>query len=177
VGTGVGAAIILDGEVYRGSHNAAGEIGHVTLDPDGEPCSCGNRGCVETYLSGPWLARRYRAARPDSTGGATILGETVSQRAADGAPAALAVMAGAGTALGVAVGTMAMVLDVELYVVGGSVAKAGELLLGPAREMMPHCCYESVGSRVQIVGSALVDDGPILGCGWLARTALSVRTR
>ncbi|MBW7882595.1 MAG: ROK family protein, partial [Caldilineaceae bacterium] len=56
VGTGVGAAIILDGQLYRGAHNSAGEIGHTTLDRHGDRCSCGSRGCVETYLSGPWLA-------------------------------------------------------------------------------------------------------------------------
>lgn len=177
VGTGVGAAIILDGQVYRGGHNAAGEIGHVTLDPEGKHCSCGNRGCVETYMAGPWLARRYREAATGSTGVAPVSGEMVSERAAGGDPAALAVMAGAGRALGVAVATMAMVLDVQLYVVGGSVAKAGELLLAPAREMMPHCCYASVGCRVRIVGSELVDDGPILGCAWLARETLKDSSR
>jgi glucokinase len=176
VGTGVGAAIIMDGRLYRGGHNAAGEIGHVTLDPEGEVCACGNRGCVETYLAGPWLARRYETARgarahsADDEG--ALSGEVVAHRAASGDPAALAAMSGAGRALGIAVATMAMVLDIELYVVGGSVAKAGELLLAPAREMMPRCCYASVGCRVRIVGSALVDDGPILGCGWLARETL-----
>ena len=59
VGTGVGAAIIIDGELYRGPHNAAGEVGHTTHEPGGQMCSCGNRGCVETHLAGPWLARRY----------------------------------------------------------------------------------------------------------------------
>jgi glucokinase len=59
VGTGVGAAIIIDGELYRGEHNFAGEVGHITLDRLGEACACGSRGCVETFMSGPWLARRY----------------------------------------------------------------------------------------------------------------------
>ena len=102
VGTGVGAAIILDGEVYRGSHNAAGEIGHVTLDPEAEPCSCGNRGCVETYLAGPWLARRYHDGLGTRSGSADgdgqLSGEDVSRRAAAGDAVARAVMAGAGRA-------------------------------------------------------------------------------
>ena len=62
VGTGVGSALILDGEVYRGAHNSAGEIGHTTLDRHGDLCSCGSHGCVETFLSGPWLGRRYERA-------------------------------------------------------------------------------------------------------------------
>ena len=65
VGTGVGAAIIADGQLYRGLHNSAGEVGHITLDRQGEPCSCGSRGCVETYVAGPWLARRYERAQSE----------------------------------------------------------------------------------------------------------------
>ena len=84
VGTGVGAAIIVDGELYRGRHGSAGEIGHVTLDRNGEVCSCGNRGCVETFVSGPWLGKHYVAAvqSSESVGG----GAEVASLAADGRP-------------------------------------------------------------------------------------------
>ena len=64
---------------------------------------------------------------------------------------------------------MAMLLDIGLYVVGGGVAKAGDLLLEPARAMVPRCSYQSVSSRVRIVATQLGEDGPILGCGWLAK--------
>jgi glucokinase len=67
---------------------------------------------------------------------------------------------------------MAMVLDIQLYVVGGGVARAGDLLLEPARRTVPECSYPSVCRRVRIVASELGDDGPILGCGWLARQLL-----
>ena len=60
VGTGVGAAIISDGQLVRGMHNTAGEIGHITLDRNGDLCSCGRKGCVETFLSGPWIERHYK---------------------------------------------------------------------------------------------------------------------
>jgi glucokinase len=176
VGSGVGAAIILDGELYRGVHNSAGEVGHTTLDAHGELCSCGSRGCVETYLAGPWLARRYQRALEregrESPSQQTITGELVARLAGQGDVLAIQEMTQAGQALGVAVATMAMILDVELYVVGSSVAKAGELLLGPAREMVPRCSYQSVSCRVRIVATELGDDGPILGCGWLARQIL-----
>lgn len=168
VGTGVGAAYIIDGELYRGRHNAAGEIGHVTLELNGDLCSCGNRGCVETFLSGPRLAQRY--ARATGVDPATVTGEQVAELTAQGDPTAVQVMAGAGEALAVAVGTMAMVLDVDFYVIGGSVAKAGELLLEPARRAVKHHCHASVGERIVIVPTALGDDGPILGCAYLART-------
>jgi glucokinase len=78
-------------------------------------------------------------------------------------------MTQAGEALGIAVASLAMILDIELYVIGGSVAKSGDLLLGPARQIVPDYAFESVASQVRIVPAALGDDGPILGCGWLAR--------
>jgi glucokinase len=173
VGTGVGAAIIIDGQLYRGLHNAAGEVGHVTLDLDGVRCNCGSTGCVETYTAGPWLAYWYereleREGRGPE-GPSPITGETVAHRAGEGDPLAVRVMDQAGRALGVAVASMAMVLDIELFVVGSSVAKAGDLLLGPARAVVPRCSYDWVSNRVRIVTTELWDDGPILGCGWLAR--------
>lgn len=78
----------------------------------------------------------------------------------------------AGEALGSAVATMAMVANVDLFVIGGSVAKAGDLLLEPARRTVPDHSYRSVGSGIRIVSTELADDGPILGCAWLARQAL-----
>ena len=183
VGTGVGAAIILDGQLYRGLCNSAGEVGHITLDRQGELCSCGSRGCVETYLSGPWLARRYRRAlaregqRSDGlTAPGDCTGAEVSRLAAQRDPLASEVMNRAGEALGVAVASMAMILDVELYVVGGGVSQAGDLLLDPARRVVPDCSYRSVSCRVRIVTSKLGDDGPILGCGWMARQLVPGKT-
>jgi glucokinase len=171
VGTGVGAAIIADGQLYRGVRNSAGEVGHITLDREGEQCSCGSRGCVETYLSGPWLARRYeREATAGSVG--TVSGEQVALLAEQGDPLAVRVMTQAGEALGVAVASTAMMLDIELYVVGGSVARAGDLILEPARRVIPSCSFRSVGSRVRLVATDLGVDGAILGCGWQARQLL-----
>ena len=173
VGTGVGAALIVDGAVYRGPHNSAGEIGHTTIDRNGELCGCGSRGCVETYMSGPWLARRYaRHQAPEGAAATQVLtGGDIARLAAEGDPVACQVFEDAGDALGAAVATMAMMLDVDLYVIGGSVAKAGDLLLEPARRGVPNYSFRSVGARVRIVPTALGDDGPILGCAWLARQA------
>jgi len=181
VGTGVGAAIIMNGQLYRGTHNIAGEVGHITLDRYGELCSCGSRGCVETYAAGPWLARRYQRALeregqrhpPENQ---PITGELVALLAERGDALAKQVMTEAGEALGIAVASMAMILDIDLYVVGGGVAKSGDLLLEPARKIVPRYSYQSVSSRVRIVAAELGDDGPILGCGWLARRAVMRET-
>ncbi len=172
VGTGVGAAIIMDGQLYRGMHNAAGEVGHITIDRDGEKGSSGINGNVESFMSGPFLVKRYQrllAQTNQPSPEQPVTGEMIAQWAAQGREAALQVMTQAGEALGITVASLAMILDIELYVIGSSVAKAGDLLLAPARRMMPHYCFQSVAATVRILPAALGDDGPILGCGWLAR--------
>jgi len=176
VGTGVGAAIIMDGELIRGMHNYAGEVGHITIDRDGDRCHCGTRGCVETFLSGPSLVRRYQRVlevEGKTEISQTITGELVAQRAALGDDQAAEVMRGAGQALGIAIASMAMILDIEQYVIGGSVAKSGDLLLGPARAIVPYYCFQSVASRVRIEATELAEDGPILGNAWLARQSIN----
>jgi glucokinase len=155
--------------------NSAGEVGHITLDPQGEPCACGGRGCVQNYVCGPGLAHHYQhaveCAGQEPLEG-PVTGEQVTRWAVQGDPAAQQVVVRAGRALGTAIATMAMLLDIELYVVGSSVARAGDLLLEPARQAVPHYCYRSVAQRVRIVPAELWEDGPILGCSWLAREAL-----
>ncbi|UCH26840.1 MAG: ROK family protein [Trueperaceae bacterium] len=175
VGTGVGAAIIEGGNLYRGSHNSAGEVGHITLNLHGETCHCGSRGCAETFVSGPSLAKRYLRTLPPQNArrnAEEITGERVVQLAAGGDASAHAIVLEAGEALGAIVATLAMILDIELYVIGGSVSKAGDLLLQPARQAVPNYSFASVGSRVRIEATGLENDGPVLGCSWLARRAL-----
>jgi glucokinase len=174
IGTGVGAAIILNGSLIRGVKNFAGEVGHVTVDRNGEPCFCGSKGCLETYTSGPWLARRYERLleRENQIPEALITGQLVISKAQAGDPLAQSILKDAGEAVGIAVATMAMILDIELYVFGGGVSKSGDLLLAPARLTVPKYSFKTVSPRVRLMVSELGDDGAILGCGWLARQAL-----
>lgn len=175
-GTGVGAALIADGQIYRGQHNSSGEFGHAPLDRFGPVCHCGSRGCVETFISGPWLARRYAAAlsgaAPTLDTVTTLGGQEVAEKARAGEPLALQVITQAGEALGAAIATLAMVLDIECYVVGGSVAHCGDMLLEPARRTVPRYSFRSVSQRVRIVANQLDTDAALLGCAWLARQAL-----
>ena len=126
-------------------------------------------------MAGPWLARRYRRAL-ERTGRAhpkgQVTGKLVTDLARKGDLLAKEVVVQAGQALGAAIASMSMILDVELFVVGSSVARAGELLLEPAREAIPHHCFQSVSCRVRVETAQLWDDGPILGCSWLTRQAL-----
>ncbi len=176
VGTGVGSAFIIDGQVYRGEHDSSGEVGHTTLDPDGDVCVCGNRGCVQTFASGPSIARRYQRAlaqaghAPDGDRPSTA--EAVARLSARGDPVAGRVMREAGEALGRVVAAMAMILDIELYIFGGSVSKAGDVLLQPARAVLPRHMFHWLAERVRLVESPLGDDAPLLGCAWLARQSV-----
>jgi glucokinase len=165
VGSGVGAAIVVDGQVFRGEHNMAGEFGHITLNLDGDPdAASGVRGSVQSFMCGPELAAEYarRGGRADANSG-----EAVAAAATHGDTIALQVMHRAGCALGAAIGTLAMVLDIRTFVVGGSVARSGELLLAPARSALADYAFKAVAARTHIVQSNLFETAPILGAAFL----------
>ena len=167
IGTGVGAAIIYQGALLYGESNSAGESGHMTVDPNGRRCHCGSRGCLEAYAGGPALSRQYAAAT-----GAVISGDEIAARARAGDEQALQVFHEAGRALGIAIASLAMTLNIETFVIGGSVAKSGDLLLGPAREALPGYAFRAVSARVNVVASRLGEDAPILGAAHMARGLL-----
>jgi glucokinase len=145
VGTGIGGALIIHGELVRGAHGIAGEMGHTVLVADGLPCGCGRRGCVEQYASGKALVRLARAGaldKPDDAGRLLALaggvldrinGPMVTRAARDGDPVALAAFDRIGHWLGIAMADCVQVVDPQVIVVGGGVIDAGELLLNPAR--------------------------------------------
>jgi glucokinase len=144
IGTGIGGGLVLGGEVYRGSTGAGAELGHIVIVEDGLPCqgNCPNHGCVETYASGTAIAREGNAAaerEPDSALGAALAdgpidGKTVTELALSGDRLATEVIAEAGRHLGVALASLANIFDPDVFVIGGGVSAAGELLIGPARE-------------------------------------------
>src|SRR5258708_11173254 len=103
IGTGVGGAIIIDGQLHYGESNSAGEVGHMTVNPAGEQCHCGTRGCLEVYTSGPNVERRYREALVNagqpSSAEPHISGELIARLAAQGDPIASKIMNEAVTSL------------------------------------------------------------------------------
>ena len=164
IGTGVGAAIIYAGALLYGESNSAGESGHMTVNPQGHHCHCGSRGCLETYTSGPALAKQYAALS-----GEAISGAEIARRAHGGDSAARRVFHEAGAALGIAIASLAMTLNIETFVIGGSVAKAGDLLLAPARDSLKGYSFKAVSVRIKVIASSLGEDAPILGAAHLAR--------
>jgi glucokinase len=146
VGTGLGGGVVLGGELVRGAFGAAAEVGHVTLVPDGRPCGCGNAGCWEQYASGRALVYEARQRAAQSPTSATLLlelanghpdaitGPMVTMGAVAGDPVALESFKAVGTWLGHGMAALAAVLDPRVFIIGGGVSEAGELLIAPARD-------------------------------------------
>jgi len=143
LGTGIGGGIVLGGRLYRGHHGFAGEIGHMVVDPNGPPCPCGQKGCWERYASGSGLGRLAReaavGARADRivalAGGdpELVKGEHVTAAAAEGDAGAVAVMAAFGWWVALGLANLANAFDPQLFVLGGGLVEAGDVLLDPVR--------------------------------------------
>ncbi|MGE5590520.1 MAG: ROK family protein [Bacillota bacterium] len=133
LGTGIGGAVIMNGRIYTGSHELAGEIGHMVLDPEGDLCACGKRGCLETYASASWVVRRVREL---GGFGPELDGERVATLVEQGDPVATAVWQRAASALGLALANYTVLFDPDRIILGGGLSEAGELLLEPVRQAM-----------------------------------------
>ncbi|MFL6163088.1 MAG: ROK family glucokinase [Jatrophihabitantaceae bacterium] len=146
LGTGIGGGLVLGGTLYRGAYGVGGEYGHMSIVPDGRRCACGNRGCWEMYASGTALAhdaRELAAIAPIAAhrlleladgNPAALTGPLVTKAAGEGDQAALEIYTEMGRWLGRGLANLAAVLDPTVFVIGGGVSEAGELLLRPARE-------------------------------------------
>jgi predicted NBD/HSP70 family sugar kinase len=128
VGTGIAAGLMLGGRIRRGTRGAAGEIGHLPVDPSGPMCDCGQRGCLEAVASGPALARRW----PPGQGAASVVGAMLAAAAA-GDESAVSVRDAVAGHLADAVALLAQTVDPDLVVLGGGVVDAGEGLIEAVR--------------------------------------------
>lgn len=185
LGTGIGAALLIDGILFRGAHGVAPELGHLRLVPDGRPCPCGGRGCWERYCSGTalvatavdllvtdrsctsLLAGRYRRDP------ASLTGRHVMTAAGDGDPVALAAVADLALWLGRGLALVADVYDPDVVVVGGGVSESAPLFLDAARE---HYARELTGAGqrplARVSPAALGETAGLVGAAELARAAL-----
>lgn len=144
LGTGIGGGLLLEGQIYRGAHGFAGEVGHFVIDADGPVCACGKRGCWEQLASGPALARMAREALESGKLGAVgalvggdaslVRGEHVTQAAAAGDKEAQALLDELVYWMALGLEGLVEVLDVEAAVIGGGMVEAGELIMGPLRQ-------------------------------------------
>jgi len=158
LGTGIGGAVFMDGELRRGIAGGAGEIGHVQIDPDGPVCGCGRRGCVEAFASGPSIARAAGAGRAEDVFAAAATGDVTAAR----------VLEAAGRALGRGLSAAVALLDPQAIIVGGGMADADPaalaVYLGEARKFLASSFvpgnreipirFAQLGSRAGVLGAA-----------------------
>jgi glucokinase len=182
IGTGIGGGLILGGEIFRGATGAGAELGHLVIEMDGLPCqgNCPNRGCVETYASGTALGREGRAAaerEPGSALGAMLAdghpvdGKAVTEAALGGDATAIGVFDLVGGRLGVALASFANLFEPEVFVVGGGVMAAGELLLEPARRELAVRALRPM-KRIPVLAAKLGQDAGMIGAATMARIEL-----
>jgi glucokinase len=184
LGTGIGGGVVLDGKVQRGRYGMAGEFGHMVVVPDGHRCECGNRGCLEQYASGNVLGREAQElARAGSPVAVSLLervagdvdalaGPVVTQAAQEGDACAIELFEDVGRWLGVGLANLAAALDPGLFVVGGGVSDAGELLLGPARESFRRTLTgRGYRPEARIVAASFGPEAGLVGAADLARLA------
>jgi glucokinase len=176
VSTGIGGGIIFDGRIWHGLKDAAGEVGHMTLVPEGPKCGCGGRGCLEALASGPSIARRAREAL--ATGRPSRLSEAGDFTAADvvrlareGDALAAEVWDATIGYLGLGVAAIVTILAPERVVIGGGVARAGDLLFEPLRREVRRRIKLVAVESVPILPAALGPDVGILGAAAVALEA------
>jgi glucokinase len=167
LGTGVGGGLILDGRPYRGATGSGAELGHIVLEPGGPPCGCGGFGHLESFAAGPAADRVARSLYGDDSNAHELV-----RRARKGEPEAVEALAGIGRYLGAGIATFVNVFEPELVVVGGGFGEAGELLLGPAREVVAVEGLEPARDKVRIVEAELGVEAGVIGAGMVAFEAL-----
>ncbi|MFD7234782.1 ROK family protein [Streptomyces syringium] len=163
VSTGVGGGLVLGGRLHTGPTGNAGHIGHISVDFDGDPCPCGARGCVERIASGPNIARRALddGWRPGPDGDRSAAAVAAAAEAGD--PVALASFARAAQALAAGIAATATLVEIEVAVIGGGVAGAGEVLFAPLRERLRDYATLSFASSVEVLPARLGPDAGLVG--------------
>lgn len=162
VGTGVGAGLLLGGQIYRGTTGCAGEIGHITIQENGPLCTCGNYGCLEAMAGGHAIARKAREAiesgrrtQLSSFQPEKILAVDVAAAAQRGDLVAQQIITEAGTHLGIAIASLVNLINPGMVVVGGGVSQLGDLLLDPIRKTVMERSLNSAAKVVRITSAVL----------------------
>jgi glucokinase len=165
VSTGVGGGLVLDGAPYHGRTGNAGHVGHVVVELDGQPCSCGGHGCVETIAAGPWMTRWAVAngwAAPPGADAAAL-----AEAAAKGDAVAVRAFRRGATALAAMIASVAAVCDLDLVVIGGGVAKSGRTLFDPLHEALAGYARLEFIRGLRVVPASLGGDAGLIGAAAL----------
>jgi len=173
IGTGIGGGLILDGRLYHGASDVAGELGHITIDSTGRKCGCGNYGCLEAYASGPAIAQRAREAlgggEPSSMPGlvgddlALITAATVFAAAEAGDELAGHVVRDTAKFLGIGVANFLNIFNPEVVVIAGGVTQAGDALFEPLRAEVRRRAFAPAVESCRIVPGELHGNAGVVG--------------
>lgn len=179
VSTGIGGGIIIDGKLYTGVSGSAGELGHMTIDVNGPYCNCGNTGCLEVLASGKAVAREAQKAIAQGAKSImlelaegepqNITAKTVSEAAQKGDALAAVVISRAATYLGVGMVNLVNAFNPGMIIVGGGMAKMGDILLDTARKVVAERAFHLPTREVRIVQSQLGDEAAVLGAAAFVR--------
>jgi glucokinase len=169
IGTGIGSALLVHGQVYRGAHGVAPELGHLRVVPDGRSCPCGKRGCWERYCSGTALVEAAVALHGAAADPSQFTGRSVAEAARAGDPLARQAMAELAYWLGAGLALVSDVYDPDLVVIGGGVAESAPLFLDRAVEHYANM-ITGAGFRpvAQVRTARLGDEAGIVGAAMLA---------
>ncbi|MGW4650787.1 ROK family protein [Kitasatospora sp. NPDC004289] len=170
VSTGVGAGLVIGGQLHTGRTGNAGHLGHITVDFEGRPCPCGSRGCLEGLASGTAIARTAAESGWRSPDGDTSA-NAVAASARSGDPLALAAFDAAARALAAGIAATATLVDLDAAVIGGGVAQAGDLLFAPLRRHFATYAALPFAARTVLLPAELGTDAGLIGAAALARAA------
>ncbi|WP_203340885.1 ROK family transcriptional regulator [Planococcus beijingensis] len=159
IGRGVGAGLIIEGKLYHGSSDIAGEIGHMTIDLHGEICECGNQGCLQTFVTGPAIARKVAV----KTSTDSLTAEDVYEQAIQGNDDFAAILTEAGKAMGVGLTNLIHIVNPEKIVLGGGVSKAEKFILPAIRETIRASALTPSASQTTVEVSNLGGDATLIG--------------
>ncbi len=179
IGEGIGGAIILDGKLWTGASGLAGEVGHITIDADGDECQCGNTGCLETVASAPNIVRRaHERLNRDSTSSLSRLAinkdftaDDMAREAKEGDDFSLMMIERTGKYIGTGVASVINLLNIERIVLGGGVMQAGELILNPIIQEAKRRAFQPSFEATEIRAAVLGADAATIGAAMLARDA------
>ena len=181
LGTGIGGGIVLGGEIYHGASDAAGEVGHMSVDFEGRLCACGSRGCVEAYASGPGIAARAveglaegvdsRLAAVARNGSGRVTARLVCEAAAAGDSYARRILTETARILAVAVANLINLFNPDVIVVAGGVTAAGDHLFGPLRDEVRNRAFDSAVAACRIVPAQLPDTAGVIGAAGVFKRA------
>ena len=178
--TGIGAGVILNGKIHRGKDGLAGELGHIPISEAGDTCSCGARGCLESFSSGWAIAERGREWRRRRGDSLAVLGDSIrsrsegitareiAQEAARGDPADLDIIRAAARHLARGLLTVIRILNPDRIVLGGGLIQAGAVLLDPLRESLAKLASPTIGYSTEIVTAGLGTYSPLYGAAAMA---------